>query len=108
MLNTDTKDTLTAVEMKKSLVEDYFGKGGYVYINSRGNKVESLNYIDNSYISVMSNTDPIFKNYNISVNGKEYTMFKFLKMLLKYFVFNILINLFPLSLLYLLYFIILL
>ena len=81
LLNTDTKDTLTAVEMKKSLVEDYFGKGGYVYINSRGNKIESLNYIDNSYISVMSNTDPIFKNYNIAVNGKEYTMFKFLKML---------------------------
>lgn len=81
LLNVDTKDTLTAVEMKKSLIIDYFNKGGYVFINSPRNKVESLNYVESSYVSVMSNTDPIFKSYNLSVNGKEYAMFKFLKVL---------------------------
>ncbi len=60
---------------------DYFNKGGYIYITSKRHTVDSLHYVDAGYVSVMSNSDPIFKTYNLSVNGKNYPMFKFVKVL---------------------------
>ena len=82
LLNDDTKDTLDGNQFKKALVEDYLlGKGGYAYINKSRNKVLSLNYTDESKIQININTDPIFKKYTISVNGKEYKDFEFIKIL---------------------------
>lgn len=82
LLNDNTKDTLNGVEFKKAIVEDYLlGKGGYAYINKKRNKVISLNYVESEKISITKNTDPIFKSYNIMVNGKEYKDFEFIKIL---------------------------
>ena len=82
MLNVDTGDTLSAVQFKKALVRDYLlDKGGYAYIERRGNKVKALRYIDPGYISFNSNEDPIYKDYDILVNGEEFRPYQFIKVL---------------------------
>lgn len=81
LINSDTGDTLDALQFKKALVEDYFGKGGYAYIKKQGNRVESIHYVDNKEISFRFNEDPIFKEYRILVRGKEYEPHYFLKIL---------------------------
>lgn len=84
LINHSTGDTLTATQFWKAILEDYFlGKGGYAYINKRGNKFESLHYVDESNVSINMNTDPIFKDYNILVNGCTYAPYRFLKFLRK-------------------------
>ncbi len=81
LLNEDTKDTLTAADMKRQLVRDYFDKGGYVYIERSGNKIESLRYVDNKEVSFQYSSDPIFKDYKIMVRGALYEPFDFIKAL---------------------------
>lgn len=82
LLNDETGDTLTAFDMKKALIQDYLIVGnGYAYINKTGTKVESLHYVDDIKVSVIKNTDPIFKDYDIYVYGKQYKPFEFLKIL---------------------------
>lgn len=82
MLNIDTGDTLSAAQFKKALVRDYLmDKGGYAYIEKRGNKVKALRYIDPGYVSFNSNDDPIYKDYDILVNGKEFRPYQFIKLL---------------------------
>lgn len=82
LLNDDTKDTLDAVQFWRAIITDYFlGKGGYAYINRHLNNVISLHYVDESYISTIKNTDPIFKSFKILVNGKDYWPHEFIKIL---------------------------
>lgn len=82
LLNDDTKDTLDGYQFKKAITEDYLlGKGGYAYINKNRNTVKSLNYVKDSDIKIMSNNDPIFKKYDISVNSKTYSDYDFIKVL---------------------------
>ena len=82
LLNDDTKDTLDGTQFKKAMVRDYLLNGNaYAYINKRRNAVRSLNYVDCSNILITKNTDPIFKDYNISVQGKTYKPFEFLKIM---------------------------
>ncbi|OLS02417.1 phage portal protein [Tissierella creatinophila] len=82
LLNDDTKDTLDAVQFWRALIADYFlGKGGYAYIKKYRNQVASLHYVEEEFISIQENTDPIFKDYHILVNGKNYLPFDFLKIL---------------------------
>ncbi len=82
LLNDDTKDTLDGTQFKKAMVRDYLLNGNaYAYINKRRNTVKSLNYVDCSNILITKNTDPIFKDYNISVNGQTYKPFEFLKIM---------------------------
>lgn len=82
LLNGDTGDTLTASEMKKALIEDYYAdKGGYIYINRYGNEVLSLHYVEARQVAVMKNADPIFKQYKLLVNAHEYYPFQFLRVL---------------------------
>jgi len=82
LLNDNTKDTLTGVQFKKALVEDYLlDKGGYAFIKKSRNKVLSLHYVESAQISISKNTDPIFKSYDIMVNGTTYKDFDFLKIL---------------------------
>jgi HK97 family phage portal protein len=81
LLNDDTKDTLDAFQFKKALIEDYLLKGsGYSYINRYRNTVKSLHYVRNNNLSVNMNADPIFKDYDILVNGASYRDFEFLKL----------------------------
>lgn len=82
LLNDDTKDTLNGVEFKKAIVEDYLlDKGGYAFINKRGNKVVSLHYTEAKNITILKNADPIMKSFHFNVNAKNYDSYEFLKVL---------------------------
>lgn len=82
ILNHDTGDTLTATQFWKAMLEDYYlGKGAYAYINKEFAKFVSLHHVENDHISFMKNTDPIFKDYSIMVDGKEYSKYDFFKIL---------------------------
>ena len=82
LLNGDTGDTLDAFQMKKAMVEDYLlGKGGYCYIRKNRNEVTGLFYVEDIYISIMKNFRPIYKDYVILVEGREYKPYDFIKLL---------------------------
>lgn len=81
LLNNVTGDTLDAYQMKKAWIEDMLLDGeGYIYIHYKRNNVTELHYVQASKVSVIENTDPIFKDYNIMVNGNSYRDFEFLKL----------------------------
>lgn len=81
-LNDDTGDALDGVQFKRALTRDYLtGKGGYAFINRSGNRIKSLHYVKESEISFLFTSDPIFKDYDIMVQGTKYKPFEFLKML---------------------------
>jgi HK97 family phage portal protein len=82
LLNDDTGDTLDSVQFWRALITDYYlGKGGYAYINRNRNNVSSLHYVSEDYIAIIKNTDPIFKNYDVLVNGNRYMPYEFIKLL---------------------------
>ncbi len=82
IINYDTGDTLDGFQFKKAIAEDYLlGKGGYAYINKRKNNFVGLNYVQENKVLFERNTDAIFKNYNILVDGNIYRPYEFLKIL---------------------------
>lgn len=82
LLNDDTGDALDGVQFKRALVRDYLtGKGGYAFINRTGTRIKSLHYVRESEISFMFTSDPIFKDYDIIIQGTKYKPFEFLKVL---------------------------
>ena len=82
LLNGDTGDTLDAFQLKKAMVADYLmGKGGYCYIQRSRNEVVALRYVADIYITTLKNYKPIFKDYVILVQGKEYKPWQFVKLL---------------------------
>ena len=82
LLNGDTGDTLDAFQMKKAMVADYLmGKGGYCYIRRFRNDIIGLYYVEDDRIGIMKNSEPIFKEYQICVNGKYYQPYDFVKVL---------------------------
>lgn len=84
LLNGSTGDTLSTVDMWKAAVEDYYlGRGAWIYVNSSGISTQSLHYVDSRNISIMSNTNPIFKAFRVQVNAQTYYDFQFLKLLRK-------------------------
>ena len=84
LLNGETGDTLSNVDLWKAAAEDYFlGGGAWIFVNSEHLKVKSLHYVDSRNISIISNNNPIFKAFRVLVNGTEYYDFKFIKLLRK-------------------------
>lgn len=82
LLNCDTGDTLTAVEMKRAMVIDYFvNKGGFAYVNRIGNEVRSIHYVDANEITELHNQDPIFKVGAYMIRGKTYHDWQFIRIL---------------------------
>lgn len=82
MLNDDTGDTLDGVQFKRAMARDYLlGKGGYAYVNRHGLDVVSIHYVKETEISFMYSPDPIFKDYDILVQGSQYKPYEFLKIL---------------------------
>lgn len=82
LLNCDTGDTLDAYQLKKALVEDYFlSSGGYCYIQKNRNDVTGLYYVENSYVVVNYNFEPIYKDYIIFVGQNSYKPYEFIKLL---------------------------
>lgn len=84
LLNNDTGDTLTATQFWRAILEDYYlGKGGYAFINWQGLDVWSIHYVDEADVFIQKKTDPIFKDYNILVQGQKYKPYQFFKILRK-------------------------
>ena len=82
LLNGDTGDTLDAFQLKKAMVEDYLlGKGGYCYIKKYRNEVTGLYYVQDDYIVIDYNFQPIYKSYKIFVEDGTYQPFEFIKLL---------------------------
>lgn len=82
LLNGDTGDTLDAFQMKKAMVEDYLlGKGGYAYIRKDRNDVTGLFYVEERFITIMRTYEPIYKHYQILVEGGTYEPYEFIKLL---------------------------
>ncbi|MBR4668542.1 MAG: phage portal protein [Butyrivibrio sp.] len=80
LLNTDTKDTMTGSAFKKAIVFDLLtNKGGYAFINKQRNNFVSLNYVDADRVGFLEGVDPIFKDYKITVDGRQYEPYQFLK-----------------------------
>ena len=82
LINDDTGDTLDGYQFKKALCEDYLmGKGGYAYIKKVKNNFKGLYYVKDSSIQININSNPIYKNYDIYVNGEIYKDYQFIKVL---------------------------
>lgn len=82
LINDDTTDKLDGFQFKKAICEDYLlGKGAYAYIKKIGNNYKGVFYVEEKSISIMKNTDPIFKSYDILVNANTYKDFEFIKLL---------------------------
>lgn len=80
LLNGDTGDLLDAVQMKQAWIKDYLLDGaGYIYINRTLNQIEGLHYVANKNVSVTTNTDPVFKDCDIWINGNSYREFDILR-----------------------------
>ena len=85
LLNDDTGDTLTAKMFWRAMIEDYYlGHGGFAYIKRHLNKVESVHYVRAEDVSIgFESFDPIFKSYDILVQGARYNPNNFIKILRK-------------------------
>ena len=82
ILNGDTGDTLDGFQMKKAMVEDYLmGRGGYAYIRKSRNEFTGLFYVQDEYVSVLINANPIFKERKLMVYDNQYELFEFIKLL---------------------------
>ena len=82
IINDDTKDKLDGYQFKKAMCEDYLlGKGGYAFIKKIGNDFKGLFYVEDKDVFISMNADPIYKNYDILVNGETYRDYQFLKLL---------------------------
>lgn len=82
LLNDETGDTLNANDFWRAMVRDYYlGKGGYAYIDRAGGHISGLYYVDERKISILRNSDPIRKEYDILVDGRRYLPHSFLRVL---------------------------
>ena len=82
LLNSDTGDTLDAFQMKKALVTDYLlGKGGYCFIQRNKNDVTGLYYVQDEYVVINYDFQPIYKTYIIYVYENQYQPYEFIKLL---------------------------
>lgn len=82
IINDDTTDKLDGFQFKKAICEDYLlGKGGYAHIKKIGNNFKGLFYVEDKHITINKNADPIYKSFDILVNGKTYKDYQFIKLL---------------------------
>ena len=82
LINDDTGDTLDGVQFKKAIITDHLlDKGGYAFIKKQGNTAKSIHYVDAEQVTILKNSDPIFKTFQIQVYGKTYRDYQFIKLL---------------------------
>lgn len=73
LLNDATGDLLDVYQLKHAVVKDYLLYGaGYIYPERRRNHFVSLRYIKNSFVSVIKNSDPIFKKADYLVYDTKF------------------------------------
>lgn len=79
LLNDDGGDLMTAYEARRAQIRDMLLHGaGYMYIDRSGGAIRSLRYVRQDAVSVSMNADPIFKDADISVNGRKYYPWDFI------------------------------
>lgn len=82
LLNKDTGDTLTLTQFWRAMLSDYFlSNGGYAYIRREYSTPRSLHYVKRSSVNILHNSDHIFKDYMVMVDGQKYQRFDFFKLL---------------------------
>lgn len=82
IINDDTKDKLDGFQFKKAMCEDYLlGRGAYAFIGKVGNKFNALYYVDCDRVSINKNTNAIYKDYTLMVDGNTYKDYQFIKLL---------------------------
>ncbi|MBW9170771.1 phage portal protein [Clostridium estertheticum] len=82
LLNKNTGDTLNPNDFKKAMVTDYILEGNsYAFVDKTGATIRSLRYVDCISVSTIFPTAPIFKDYDIYVDGQKYLPFQFIRML---------------------------
>ena len=82
LLNDETGDTLNANEFWHAMIRDYYtGKGGYAFLNKIRGKIRSVHYVEEDRVSIIKNADPIFKAFDIQVNGATYKPWDFFRIL---------------------------
>ncbi len=73
LFNGDTGDLMNGYNTKKAFVRDYILDGnGYIFLNRRGNRVESLHYVRCGSVGVQQNEDEIFRKAIYNVNGSVF------------------------------------
>lgn len=78
LLNYETGDLLNPMQLKRAAVFDYLTAGNsYIFLEKNGNKINSLRYVKAENVSVLINSDPIFKEAYIYVNGHRYNNWDF-------------------------------
>lgn len=81
MLNGDTGDLLDANQLVGQMVTDMLLNGaGYAYVDWLANKVKGIYYVDDAYVSVTQNADPIYKTVEIYVGGKRTDDFRLMRL----------------------------
>ncbi len=82
LINEDTGDTLDGVQFKKAMIIDYFlDNGAYAFIKKMGNTTKAIHYVKAEEVTILKNSDPIFKKFDIQVNAKTYKDYQFIKLL---------------------------
>lgn len=79
-LNDEANGIMNAIDAKRAMVRDMIVSGaGYMYINHNiFGDVTSLHYVKRSDVSITSNSDPIFRDFNVYVGGRGYMPWNFI------------------------------
>ena len=78
LLNDEANGTMSAMLAKRAAVRDMLIYGaGFLYIEKDGIGVRSLRFVKHGDITVNTNSDPIFKDFNIYVGGRSYMPWNF-------------------------------
>ena len=79
LLNGDCGDLLSAYEARRAQLWDMLLYGaGYMYIEREGGRAAALRYVKRQAVSVTVSPDPIFKDAEITVNGRRYYPWDFI------------------------------
>ncbi len=74
LLNDEANPVMSALDAKRAQVRDMLINGaGYLYID----RAKALYYVKHGDISVQSNSEPIFRDFDILVGAKRYLPFNF-------------------------------
>lgn len=78
LLNLEPNYLMNSSQLKKAIVQDVLLHGAsYINIARAGNKIDSLYFVNNASVNVVTNTGSIKKDATISVDGKTYECFDF-------------------------------
>lgn len=82
LLNDEANANMGAAACRAAQIRDMLIYGsGFLYINKNGfGEIQSLYYVKKSDVSVLSNSHPIFKDFNILIGGRAFPSFNFVIM----------------------------